>query len=150
MTHHLFVERAGSFFFCSTGHFKTWLTSYFPLIYWTIFFPGLLCIIHVVAFILSLCRRYLSLWLFCQINSLPTMLYPYTLLSLSTSLITGLSGVQWLTIYLPIQGAQIQPLVWKYPTRCRVTKPVYHNGRASALEPVSRSYWNLYPQKPVF
>ena len=35
--------------------------------------------------------------------------------------------VQWLRIPLPMQGIQIQALVWKDPTCCGAAKPVHHN-----------------------
>ena len=35
--------------------------------------------------------------------------------------------VQWIRICLPMQGTQVQSLVWEDPTRCRATKPMCHN-----------------------
>ena len=43
-------------------------------------------------------------------------------LKIGTSLV-----VQWLRIRLPMQGTQVQALVWEDPTCCRATKPVHHN-----------------------
>ena len=39
-------------------------------------------------------------------------------LTLSLSLV-----VQWLRVHLPVQGTQVQSLVWKDPTCHRATKP---------------------------
>ena len=55
--------------------------------------------------------------------------------------------VQWLRIHLPMQGTQVQSLVWKDPMYHVTTKPVHHNYWAerwnywspSALEPVLRN-----------
>ena len=58
-----------------------------------------------------------------------------------TSLVT-----QWLRIRLPMQGTQVQALVWEDPTCRRATKPVRHNYWAWALRPVSHSYWACVPQ----
>ena len=33
--------------------------------------------------------------------------------------------VQWLRIILPMQGAQVQSLIWKSPTCCGATKPMW-------------------------
>ena len=42
--------------------------------------------------------------------------------------ITGTSlVVQWLRIRLPMQGTQVQALVWEDPTCRGATKPVCHN-----------------------
>ena len=35
--------------------------------------------------------------------------------------------VQWLRVCLPMQGTQVQALVWEDPTCCRATRPVSHN-----------------------
>ena len=35
--------------------------------------------------------------------------------------------VQWLRIHLPMQGTQVQLLVWEDPTHHGATKPVLHN-----------------------
>ena len=35
--------------------------------------------------------------------------------------------VQWLRIYLPMQGTQVRALVREDPTCRRATKPVHHN-----------------------
>ena len=53
-----------------------------------------------------------------------------------TSLVT-----QWLRIRLPMQGTQVQALVWEDPTCRRATKPVRHNYWACALELASHNYW---------
>ena len=34
---------------------------------------------------------------------------------------------QWLRIRLPMQGTQVQSLVWEDPTCCGATKPSHHN-----------------------
>ena len=41
---------------------------------------------------------------------------------------------QWLRIHLPMQGTQVQSLVWEDPTCCGATKPMSHN------------YWARTPQ----
>ena len=41
---------------------------------------------------------------------------------LGTSLVA-----QWLRIRLPMQGTQVQALVWEDPTYRRATKPMRHN-----------------------
>ena len=58
---------------------------------------------------------------------------------------------QWLRIRLPMQGTQVQALVWEDPTCHGTTKPVRHNYWACALEPASHNYWARVPQllKPV-
>ena len=43
--------------------------------------------------------------------------------------------IQWLRIYLPMPGTQIQSLVQEDPTCCGATKPVLHN-----TEPHSRAH----------
>ena len=43
---------------------------------------------------------------------------------------------QWLRIRLPMQGTRVQALVREDPTCHGATKPVRHNYRACALEPV--------------
>ena len=53
--------------------------------------------------------------------------------------------VQWLRIYLPMQGTWVQSLVWEDSTCRRATKPMYHNYWAWALEPMSGSYWAPMP-----
>ena len=35
--------------------------------------------------------------------------------------------VQWLRIYLPMQGTHVPSLVWEYPTCHRATKSACHN-----------------------
>ena len=47
---------------------------------------------------------------------------------------------QWLRIHLPMQGTQVQALVQEDPTCRGATKPVRHNYRACALEPVCHNY----------
>ena len=63
----------------------------------------------------------------------------YTLLYLKwigTSLV-----VQWLRIRLPMQGTQVQSLVWEDPTCRGATKPVCQNyGSPRVLEPMSHNY----------
>ena len=34
---------------------------------------------------------------------------------------------QWLRIHLPMQGTQVQPLVWEDSTCYEATMPVHHN-----------------------
>ena len=46
---------------------------------------------------------------------------------------------QWLRICLPIQGTQVQALVWEDPTCHGATKPVCHNYWTCALEPASHN-----------
>ena len=48
--------------------------------------------------------------------------------------------VQWLRIRLLVQGTQVQALVQEDPTCHGATKPMHHNYRACALEPVSHNY----------
>ncbi|KAJ8795227.1 hypothetical protein J1605_002851 [Eschrichtius robustus] len=43
---------------------------------------------------------------------------------------------QWLRIHLPMQGTPVRALVREDPTCRGATKPVRHNYRACALEPV--------------
>ena len=54
--------------------------------------------------------------------------------------------VQWLRICLPKQGTRVWSLVRKDPTCHGATKPVCHNCRACALEPMSNNYWAHVPQ----
>ena len=35
--------------------------------------------------------------------------------------------VQWIRIHLPMQGTQVQSLVWEDPTNLRATKPMHPN-----------------------
>ena len=35
--------------------------------------------------------------------------------------------VQQLRIYLPMQGTQVQSLIWEESTHCGATKPIHHN-----------------------
>ena len=46
-------------------------------------------------------------------------------------------GAQWLRIHLPMQGTQVQFLVWEDSTWCRKTKPLCHN------------YWSLCALEPM-
>ena len=59
--------------------------------------------------------------------------------------------VQWLRIYLPVQGTRVWALVRADPTCCGTAKPVRHNYWACALEPTSHNYWAHVPKllKPV-
>ena len=61
-------------------------------------------------------------------------------------------GVQWLRIHLPIQGTQVQSLVWKDSTCYGGTKPVHHNHWACAIEPTNHNFWAYTPQllKPTW
>ena len=54
--------------------------------------------------------------------------------------------VQWLRIRLPMQGTQVQSLVWEDPTCRGATKPMHHNHWACTLEPASHNYWARVPQ----
>ena len=54
--------------------------------------------------------------------------------------------VQWLSIYLPMQGTGVRTLVREDPTCGGATKPVHHHYWAWALEPVSHNYWARVPQ----
>ena len=49
---------------------------------------------------------------------------------------------QWLRIHLPMQGTRVRALVREDPTCRGATKPVHHNYRACALEPVCHNYWS--------
>ena len=55
---------------------------------------------------------------------------------------------QWLRIRLPMQGTQVQALVWEDPTCRRATKPVPHNYWAWALEPLCHNYWSPCTYSP--
>ena len=59
--------------------------------------------------------------------------------------------VQWLRIYLPMQGTRVRALFWEDPTCHGATKPACHNYWACAVEPTSHSCWAYMPQllKPV-
>ena len=57
--------------------------------------------------------------------------------------------VQQLRIRLPMQGTQVQSLVWEDPTCCGVTKPVHHNTWASVLEPMSHNSWSPCALEPA-
>ena len=54
--------------------------------------------------------------------------------------------VQWLRIRLPMQGTQVQALVWEDPTCHRATNPMHHNYWACTLEHTSHNYWARVPQ----
>ena len=54
--------------------------------------------------------------------------------------------VQWLRIWLPMQGTWVRSLVWEDPTCHGATKPMCHNHWACPLEPVSHNYWTCSPQ----
>ena len=56
-------------------------------------------------------------------------------IDLGTSLVA-----QWLGIRLPVQGTQVRALVQEDPMCHGATKPVRHNYRPCALEPVSHNY----------
>ena len=43
----------------------------------------------------------------------------------------------------------VPSLVWEYPTCCRAIKAMCHNHWACALEPESRSCWNLHALEPI-
>ena len=60
---------------------------------------------------------------------------PLNIRKIGTSLVA-----QWLRIRLPVQGTQVRALVGEDPRCCGATKPVCHNYRACALEPVSHNY----------
>ena len=47
---------------------------------------------------------------------------------------------QWLRILLPMQGTRVRFLVREDPTCCGAPRPVHHNSRGCALEPVSHNY----------
>ena len=50
------------------------------------------------------------------------------ILQYSKKVVDGTSlVVQWLRIRLPMQGTQVQALVWEDPTRHGATKPMRHN-----------------------
>ena len=46
--------------------------------------------------------------------------------------------VQWLRIYLPIQGTLVQPLLWEDTTRSQAVKPVCHNDSAQSPRSATR------------
>ena len=49
--------------------------------------------------------------------------------------------VQWLRIWLPVQGTRVQTLVQGDPTYLRATNPMHHNYGASTPEPLSCNCW---------
>ena len=53
---------------------------------------------------------------------------------------------QWLRNRLPMQGTQVQALVWEDPMCHGAIKPVHHNYWACALELASHNYWAHVPQ----
>ena len=54
--------------------------------------------------------------------------------------------VQWLGVLRPMQGIQVQSLLWEDPTSLTATTPMYCAYRACVLEPGSLNYWALTPQ----
>ena len=46
---------------------------------------------------------------------------------------------QWLRVHLPMRGTWVRSLVREDPTCLGAAKPVHHNYRACALEPVSHN-----------
>ena len=52
-------------------------------------------------------------------------------------------GAMSIRIRLPMQGTQVQSLVWEDSTCPRATKPMCHNYWYHALEPKSCNYWSL-------
>ena len=56
--------------------------------------------------------------------------------------------VQWLRIRLPMQGTQVPALVREDPTCHGAAKPVRHNYRACALEPVLRNKRGYDSERP--
>ena len=56
--------------------------------------------------------------------------------------------VQWIRIYLPIQGTWVQSLVWEDSTYLGAAKHVHHNYWAYVLGPASCSYWSLCATAP--
>ena len=66
---------------------------------------------------------------------------------LTLKMISGTSlVVQWLRIYLPMQGTRVRALVQEDPTCHGASKPVRHNYWACTLEPASHNYWAHVPQ----
>ena len=60
-----------------------------------------------------------------ELQTLTIMRYHFTLLNWHRLRILGTSlVVQWLRIYLPMQGTQVQSLVREDPPRHRTTKPI--------------------------
>ena len=54
--------------------------------------------------------------------------------------------VHCLRVCQPMQWTWVRSLVQENPTCCGVTKPVYHNYWACALEPRSCKYWACTPR----
>ena len=50
---------------------------------------------------------------------------------------------QGIRIHWPMQGTEVQSLVWADSMCCRVTKPVHHNYWPCTLEPTGHNYWSL-------
>ena len=57
--------------------------------------------------------------------------------------------VQWLIIYLPMQGTWVRSLAREDSTCRGATKAVHHNERARALELVGCNYRSLHVLEPV-
>ena len=57
--------------------------------------------------------------------------------------------VQWLGIHLPMQGTQVQSLVWEDSTCQGATKPMHHSYWAHALEPMLHSKRSHHSEKPA-
>ena len=49
--------------------------------------------------------------------------------------------VQWLRIWLPVQGTRVQTLIQGDPTHLRATNPMHHNYGASTPEPLTCNCW---------
>ena len=47
--------------------------------------------------------------------------------------------VHWVRVRLPMEGTQVQSLVWEPPTCCEATKPMRHNYWACAPQPKKAS-----------
>ena len=56
---------------------------------------------------------------------------------------------QWLRVHLPMQGTRVRALAREDPTCRGATKPVHHNYRACALEPVLRNKRSHHNEKPT-
>ena len=50
--------------------------------------------------------------------------------------------VQWIRNHLPMEGTQVQSLVWENSAYHGAFKPVHHNYWAHALEPACRTNWS--------
>ena len=49
--------------------------------------------------------------------------------------------VQWIGIHLPMQGTQVQSLIWEDSTCWGTAEPMHHNYWACALEPARCNCW---------